>query len=195
VRRTLDAALVKRGGQATATSVKVGDPAEKAMVDRFGLSRSPMPLVLAVAPNGAITGGFPVKLTEQDVAAAILSRGMAACLKATQDKKVVLLCVQPAGGSGALPAGVSELKADAQYGPVTEVVTVRADDPAEASLLTVFGVTTKPGVVTTVLLGASGRRLAAFEGPFTRQQVIDKLKSAQGGCCPGGKCGPDGKCG
>ena len=56
-----------------------------------------MPLVLAVAPNGAITGGFPLKLTEQDVAGAFVSPGTAGCLKAMQARKLVLLCVLPAG--------------------------------------------------------------------------------------------------
>ncbi len=63
VRRTLQTALAKRQGQAKSVEVRVGDPVEKVMVDRYGVARSPMPLVLAIAPNGAVTGGFAVKLT------------------------------------------------------------------------------------------------------------------------------------
>jgi hypothetical protein len=200
VKQTLDAALAGRGGQAASVLVRTSDPAEKAVVAQFGVSRSPMPLVLAVAPNGAVTGGFPLKLTEQDIAGAFVSPGTAACLKGTQARKLVLLCVQPAQGSTGLPGGVSEMKADPQYGPATEVVTVRADDAAEASLLKVLELSPKAGVVTTALLVPPGRRLAVFEGPFTREQVAEKLRSVQGGCCPGGKCGPGGcypggKCG
>jgi hypothetical protein len=195
MKQTLDAALAKRSGQAVSVAVRSNDPAEKAFVDQFGVSRSPMPLVLAVAPNGAITGGFPLKLTEQDVAGAFVSPGLANCLKATQARKLVLLCVQPAGGSAELPRGVSEVKADSQYGPATEVVTIRADDAAEAGLLKLLELTPKAGVVATALLvPPGGRRLAVFEGPFTKEQVAEKLKSAQGGCCPGGKCGPGGCC-
>ncbi|MHC4178949.1 MAG: hypothetical protein ACYSWU_15660, partial [Planctomycetota bacterium] len=35
--------------------VNITDPREKPVVDKFGVSRAPMPLVLALAPNGAIT--------------------------------------------------------------------------------------------------------------------------------------------
>jgi len=194
VKQTLDAALVKRSGQAMSVLVKTNDPAEKGIVDQFGVSRSPMPLVVAVAPNGAITGGFPLKLTEQDVAGAFISPGLASCLKATQARKLVLLCVQPAGAKGVLPVGVSDVQADPQYGPATEVVTVRADDAVEAGLLKMLELNPKAGVTTTALLVPPGRRLAVFEGSFTREQVAEKLKAAQGGCCPGGKCGPGGCC-
>jgi hypothetical protein len=194
VRQTLEAALAKRSGQAGSVLVRTTDPAEKAVVDQFGVSRSPMPLVLAVAPNGAVTGGFPLKLTERDIAGAFVSPGTAACLKGAQARKLVLLCVRPAQGSIGLPGGVAEMKADPQYGPATEVVTVRADDAAEAVLLKVLELSPKAGVVTTALLVPPGRRLAVFEGPFTREQVAEKLRSAQGGCCPGGKCGPGGCC-
>ncbi len=84
LRQTLDAVLVKRVEKAAVAHVHVSDPAEKALIDRLALNRSPMPLVLAFAPNGAITGVFPLKLTEQDVASAFVSPGMASCLKGTQ---------------------------------------------------------------------------------------------------------------
>lgn len=194
MRQALDAALAKRPGQASVTLVRTTDPAEKDVVARYGVSRSPMPLTLAVAPNGAVTGGFPLKLTEQEVAAAFVSPGAAACLKAVQARKLVLLCVQPAGPDAALPAGVSEVKADPQYGPATEVVTVRADDATEAGFLKALQLSLKPGVTTTALLVPPGQRLAVFEGAFTRQQFDEKLKAAQTSCCPGGKCGPGGCC-
>src|SRR5208283_2699955 len=59
------------------------------------LSRAPMPLVLAVAPNGAVTGAIPLKLTEAQVGQAFVSPIAAQCLKAVQSRKLVLLCVQP----------------------------------------------------------------------------------------------------
>jgi hypothetical protein len=192
VRQTLETALAKRGGHATSVLVRTGDPAEKAVVDQFAVSRSPMPLVLAVAPNGAITGGFPLKLSEQDISGAFVSPGLANCLKGTQARKLVLLCVQPAGAE--LPTGAREFKADARYGPATEVVTVRADDAAEAGLLKMLQLNPQTAVPITALLVPPGRRLAVFEGAFSKEQVVQQLQAAQGGCCPGGKCGPGGGC-
>jgi hypothetical protein len=188
MRQTVTTALSKDGRRAEFVAVPVGDPSEKALIDRWGLARSPMPLVLAVAPNGAVTGGFPLKLVEQDVVAAFVSPGMADCLKATQARKLVLLCVQPARAE--LPAGVTEFKADAQYGPVTEVVTVRADDAGEAGFLKTLGVKPSPATVTT-LLAPPGSLLGTFDGPVTKAQLVEKVKAGTA-CCPGGKCGPNG---
>lgn len=194
MRQSLDAALARRPDQAVSILVKTTDPAEKAIVDQFGVSRSPMPLVVAVAPNGAITGGFPLKLTEQDVAGAFVSPGTASCLKGAQTRKLVLLFVQPIGGSFELPAGVRAFKADQQYGPATEIVVVRADDPAEAGLLKSLQLPTRSTAPVTALLAPPGRLVKAFEGEVTMQQLVDALKSAQNSCCPGGKCGPGGCC-
>ena len=74
VGQTLGSSMAARADKATSIYVNTMDSAEKAIVDQYGVSRSPMPLVLAVAPNGAVTGGFPLKLTEQNVAGAILRR-------------------------------------------------------------------------------------------------------------------------
>jgi hypothetical protein len=192
MKQTLDAALAGRSGQASSIAVNATDPAESAVVAHFGVSRSPMPLVVAVAPNGAITGGFPLKLTEQEANGAFVSPGTAACLKGTQSRKLVLLCVQPAGVQE-LPAGVREFKADAQYGPATEVVAVRADDPAEAGFLQALKIRPASSTVTA-FLAPPGSLLGTFDHTVTKQQFVEKLKSAQNSCCPGGKCGPGGCC-
>jgi hypothetical protein len=192
MKETLDDALPKHGVRAASVMVKATDPAEKPLIDRWGLARTPMPIVLAVAPNGAITGGFPLKLSEKDVAGAFVSPGTAACLKATQARKLVLLCVQPAGARD-LPAGVKEFKADAGYGPATEVITIAATDPTEAGFLQALQI--QPGAVTvTAFLAPPASLLGTFAGEMTKGQLVEKLKAAQCSCCPGGKCGPGGCC-
>lgn len=195
VRQTLQAALARRGAQATSLEVRVTDPAEKPMVEQYGVSRAPMPLVLAVAPNGAITGGFPLKLTEAQVAQAFVSPAVAQCLKAVQARKLVLVCVQQTPGA-ALQQGVRDFHADPQYRTASEIVTVQAGDPAEADFLKRLQVPARPNGPVTVLLAPPGSSLGAFTGAITKEQLIDKLKASKsccpGGCCPGGCCGPNG---
>ena len=194
MRQTLASALAQRGGRAASVAVRVSDPADKALVDRFGVARSPMPLAVALAPNGAITGGFALRLTDKDVAGAFVSPGQAACLKAVQARKLVLLCVVPAGVPATLPEGVRAFKADARYGPATEVVTVRAADDAEADFLKALRVSPATAVPVTALLAPPGRLLGTFPGAVTLQQLVTRV-SAPSGCCPGGKCCPGGCCG
>jgi hypothetical protein len=192
MKKALDAALSKEGTRAGSITVRATDPGEKALVERWGLARTPMPIVLAVAPNGAVTGGFPLKLTGKDVAGAFVSPGTAECLKATQSRKLVLVCVRPSADGG-LPAGVKAFKADPGYGPATEVVSLDASDPAEAAFLQALQI--KPGkAAVTALLAPPGSVLGTFAGEVTKEQLVEKLKASQNSCCPGGKCGPGGCC-
>ena len=55
----------------TSVEIQIDDPAEKPIVARYGVSRSPMPLVLAIAPNGAITKGFATRFDENQLRAGV----------------------------------------------------------------------------------------------------------------------------
>src|SRR5690606_33579853 len=96
---------------ATIVPVQITDPAEKELVTHFDATRLPMPAVAVLAPNGAVTSVFPRKVTAQQLTAAIVSPGQAACLKALQEDKIVLLCARPAGDSS-IPQGISEFLKD-----------------------------------------------------------------------------------
>jgi hypothetical protein len=191
-RRTLDTALAGKAGRAASVTVSLSDPADKPLVDRFGVGRSPMPLVLALAPNGAVTRAFPLKLTAGDIDGAFVSAGQAACLKAVQARKLVLVCVLPEKAE--VPQGVREFTADARFGPATEVVTVRAGDTTEAALVKAVGGSADSPTTLTAVLAPPGNLVGTFSGAVTRQQLADKVTAPQG-CCPGGKCGPNGCCG
>ena len=86
-----DAAMKKTADRANVVAVSVDDLAEKDVVKEYGLERAPMPLVLAIAPNGAITGGFPTKFTEEDLLSAFATPATEQCMKLLQDGNLVLL--------------------------------------------------------------------------------------------------------
>jgi hypothetical protein len=187
--------MSKVADRAELAAINVSDPAGKTIVAKYGIDRSPVPLVLALAPNGAITKGFPLTLDENQLSQAFVSPAMATCLKALQARKLVLLSVQsrsPNMRQVSLQPGVTEFASDARFAAATEIVSVDAADPAEAALLEEFQVDPQSSKPVTVLLAPPGSVLAKFEGPVTKEQIAAKLASAQSGCCPGGKCGPGG---
>ena len=59
MRRVFDSATADFANRADCVAVRITEPEQKEVVEEFGLDRAPMPLVLAFAPNGAVTGGFP----------------------------------------------------------------------------------------------------------------------------------------
>jgi hypothetical protein len=174
-------------------AVRVDDANERPVVERFGVSRTPLPLVLAVAPNGAVTKGFPGAFDEAQLRAAIVSPGTARCLKALQDRKLVLLCVgASAGDEVTVPRGVVAFQSDAGYARVTEVVALNARDREETSFLQGLGVDPRSTQTTTVMLVPPGTVVGKFEGAVTKAQMMARLASARSGSCAGGQCGPNG---
>jgi hypothetical protein len=180
---------------ADVVSVQVTNPNEKQIVDRYNVSRAPMPLVLAVAPCGAITKGFNGVIDEKQLRTAIVSQCTQLCLKALQERKLVLVCIMDQTtpqDPAMIPKGVKDFKADAKVGPATEVVLVNAHDDSEAAFLKDFQVnqnTPKPAVV---FLAPPGSMIGKFNGTVTKQQLMAQLVSAQSNPCAGGKCGPNG---
>jgi hypothetical protein len=188
-------ATSKFAERADAVAISVSDPAEQSMVAKYGVDRAPLPLVLALAPNGAITKGIPGRFTEAQLSQAFVSAGTAGCLKALQARKLVLLCVQrpsPQFRQISLQQGVADFAADARFAGATEIVAVDPADPAEASFLQDLQVDPRTGGQTTVLLAPPGSVVAKFTGPVAKEQLVAKLQEAQSNPCAGGKCGPGG---
>lgn len=179
---------------AATAAIQITNPTERPIVDKFGVSRAPMPLVLAIAPNGAVTRGFPIKFTEEKLREAIVSPCTAQCLKALQDRKLVLLCVQneKTEFSQAAWQGVQAFKADTRFTKATEVVSLNPADRNEASFLNMLKVDPQTPHAVTLLMAPPGTTLAQFSGPVTKDEIVTTIASAQSVCGPGGSCGPGG---
>jgi hypothetical protein len=179
-------------------AVNVNDPAEKDIVRRFNADRAPMPLVLAVAPNGAVTGSQIGIVDENKLVDAVVSKGTEQTLKALQQRKSVLLAVQgrKTSENSAAMKGLQDFKADPKYGLGTEIVTVDPSDPAESKFLSQLKIDPNTSVATTVFLAPQGASIATFKGATQKQQLVASLQASQsksGGCCPAGSgktCGP-----
>lgn len=192
-----DQTMQKMDDQVKTIKVKANDPSEKTIIERFNLKRSPMPFVVVLAPNGAITGGFP-SFTEEQLMDSISSPGAASCLKALQDRKLVLLCLQnsqTANNEAALK-GVSEFKADPRFANATEIVMIDPSDKKEHKFLNQLGLDMHSAQAITVLISPPAEVIGTYQGPTTKTQLAYDLQKATsgcsgpGGCCPGGKCGP-----
>jgi hypothetical protein len=194
---SVQAATTRLADSASLVSIRATDPAEKSLVTRYGVDRAPMPITLAIAPCGAITKAYIGKCDHRQLREAFVSRGTAECMKALQAKKLVLLCVRPKSPpvqQVSLQKGVRDFTADPQYVDNSQVVTLNAGDPAEATFLKDLRVDPKTPVAVTVLMAPPAAVVGAFQGEVTKEQLVDKLTAAQSGCCPGGKCGPSGCC-
>jgi len=152
-----------------------------------------MPLVLALAPNGAITTGLPNSFDAKQLMDAFVSPAMEKCLKALQERKLVLLCIQNGATKLNKEAmqGVQDFKADARFAAATEVVTLNPTDDAEGKFLSQLQVSPKTEEATTVLLAPPAVVLFKTAGATAKENLVTALQSAMSGCGSGG-CGPGG---
>lgn len=195
MKKIFAAAVAKTAVGARRVEVNVADSAEAAIVDKFGVRAAPMPVVIAVAPNGAITGGFASPFTEEQIVGAVATPCTQASLKALQENKIVILCVQNRSTqmNDAAMKGVQDLKADPTYATSTEIITIDPTDRAEAKLLGTLQIDAKVAQAQTVCLVPPGRAVAKLAGATTKEMIAASLKAGSGGgCCPGGakSCGP-----
>ncbi|MHB8901786.1 MAG: hypothetical protein ACYC6Y_23775 [Thermoguttaceae bacterium] len=193
MRKVFEEATAKIADRAQTIMVKVTDPADAGIVQEFQVDRAPMPLALAIAPSGAVTGGFPTAFKEEDLVNAFASPCLENCMASLQAGKLVFLCVQNASTNSNDDAlkGVNEFKADAKYGSATEIVMLDPSDSAEASFLGDLQIDPKTAVAVTTFLVPPGSPIAQFEGATTKDELMLALQKAATSCGPGG-CGPGG---
>jgi hypothetical protein len=190
MRGVFQAAMAKLTDAAQSVEIQTGDPAEQPVVARYGVSRAPMPFVLALAPNGAMTKGLPTRFDESQIRQAFVSRCTAECMKGLQDRKLVLLCVDrpaPQVRQVWLQKGVQDFTTDPTYGPNSKVVPLNANDPAEAAFLKTLQVDPATTTAVTVLMCPPGSVVGTFAGDVSKDEMIAKLKSAS-------SCGPSCAC-
>jgi hypothetical protein len=194
MRQVFDKAMEKVADRAQSIAVNITDASEKAIVAKFSLNRAPMPLVLAIAPNGAITGGFPTKFDEEKLLNAIATPGTQKVMKQLQDGKLVFVCAQndKTKSNDAAMAGVRDFKADVRFASATEIVMLDPTDSAEASFLGDLKIDPKTEDAVTVFLVPPGSAIAEYKGATDKAVLVSTLQKASAGSCGPGGCGPGG---
>ena len=189
----LEEVMKEVANKADSVEVDVTASSEKAIVEQFSLDRAPMPLILALAPNGAIMGGFPTKVEKQGLLDAFASPGTEKCMKQLQGNRLVFLCVQ--NGKTELNdealKGVRAFKADSRFAQATEIVILDPTDTAEASFLKDLQIDLKTETAVTIFLAPPGMPIGKYEGATNKDEIVATLEKASSACGPEG-CGPDG---
>jgi hypothetical protein len=175
----------KHAAKATWTGVSITDPAQKALVDKYQVGRAPMPLVLGVHPNGAITGVFQKPMTEAEFVQTLVSPANAECMKGLQANRLVLLCVQTSAQP--VPQGVKDFQADPQFAQRTQVLTVQLKDPNEASFFAHLQIDPQTTAPVTVFMAPPGVLVGRFPPTASKAELSLALHKA-GKCCDDKNC-------
>ena len=191
MRATFERAKRKLAAKASFFSVDIAAKAEAGLVGKYDAQRAPLPLTLAIAPNGATVRAFTKPVDEQALAGAFVSPKTAEITKALQDKKVVALCLQ---GPSTKHNRESKRAAEtfvADRALAGQGIVIAADPSQEAELVKRCGLIPPPAEATIVILVPPGNMVATVAGATTKEALLQKLQSASSGCSSGG-CGPSG---
>ena len=173
-------------------TANANDPAERALIERFGIGRAPMPLAVAVAPNGAITGVFPKALNAQHIEASIVTPTMARCMKSLQSQKLVFV-VASRDDKPEVPVGVRALQKDPLFKDRIVLTGLRLDDPAETRFLSQMKI--DPARVNgpyAVLIAPPGVLVGHFDATATGDTIAAAIHKS-GQCCDDPNCKHTGK--
>ncbi len=191
-KRTLfDKTLSTLNEKADALAIKIDNPTESEFVKKFEAEQAPMPLVLAVASNGAVTAGFPVEFTAEKLKDAFATPCMEKSLRALQDQKIVLVCIQNDSikASDTAMKGVKDFKSDSQYSKFTEIIKLDPSDIAERDFLENLLIETAPEEAITLLMVPPGNILKTFTGATTKAEIVQVITKAGANCGPGSSPG------
>ncbi len=178
------------GASASYVFIDRKDEKEKSLVARFQLDRLPMPLILALAPNGAVTAGFPANMANSTtVSQAFVSKVEMEVLVRLQQGKLILLCVQNASSEKReeAMAGIKEYIADPTIASLTEIITVDPKESSEGAFFEKLRVT-PDNQAQTVMLIPPGTIAGMFKGAVSALDLKSAFQAATRPTCGSG-CG------
>ena len=185
--QTVAASAAERAQAVTPVYVSLADMAERPLVEQFAVGRAPMPMTIVTAPNGAVTGAFPQRVTAEQLGGAFVTPAMSACMKSMQQGRLVFLCLQTTP-QPVVPGAINEFAADPQFKNRVDVVLVQAADPAEAQLLAELQLNAgQPAQANTVFFAPPGVLVGKFGMLSTKSDVAAALHKA-GKCCDDPHC-------
>ncbi|MCE5322524.1 hypothetical protein LLG46_04315 [bacterium] len=173
----------------------VGNAVHNEIITKYGADRAPMPLTLVIAPNGAVTAGYPNAINKTDISDAFVSNGMAEVLKVLQDGKLAAICIQNSKTklNKESLAAAEGLKYGAQFQNALEIVKIDPSDSSESKLIQTLKVDASTENAQMVVIAPPGRIIGTFDGTATTDSIAATLiKALSGGTCGSGGCGSGG---
>ncbi len=176
----------------TIYKAKPSDPANQEIAGKYGVQGAgDLPLILVIAPNGAITGGFPKTVTADQLKQSVgVSDLMLKTIKPLQEQKVALVALQNATTkfNAESWAGVSDFANDANYKQL--VAAIKADPSAAGSreFMKQCQLISPLSEATVVVLMPPGKIAKILNGKVTKDDILKALQSCAAGSCKPGAC-------
>ena len=182
----------KVSSKANFARADVDNPVHENLIKRCKVKSAFAPLTLAFAPNGAVTKAFMKNAKTNDVSSAFVSSGMADVLKALQDGKMAVVCLQNGKTkyNEESLAAARGLQADSSLSGSVEIVKIDPSARSESKFLAQCKADASSPNSQIVILVPPGKLVGTFDGATTKDELMADLEKALRSC--GSGCGPSG---
>jgi hypothetical protein len=175
---------------ASTTVVKMNttDAGNSALISKYRLTGTPLPLILVLDKNGSAAGGFALKdATSEKLADLIPSPKMSELLLALSNGKSVYVVVYKESMTSKKNIMDNCAVACSKMENKSVVVPVNMDDQKEMKLLKTLKYNPNATEPVTFVVNASGQVTGTYNGLTDVNNLVSSAKKVvSGGCCPGG---------
>jgi hypothetical protein len=169
-------------------NASINDPVNKEIADKYGIPISQLPLLLVIAPNGVVTGGFKANVSSDQLNQSVsVSDLILRILKPLQEQKVALVALQNTSTKLNTEswAGVNALANDSNY---KQFVTAIKGDPAapgSQEFMKQCQLVAPLTEATVVVLMPPGKIAKVINGKTSKDDILKCLQSCKSGsgCC------------
>jgi hypothetical protein len=176
------------------------DKANAELVKKYGLAGSQTPLILVIASNGVVSGGYlKSQATAENLVDAIPTKKQAEALLGFSENKPVMVVISKKTMTDKTIAIEECKKAAKELNGNAVVVDVSLDDKSEAAFIKLLNPDLTASKTNVMVFNNKGQFSSKFESPVKSMDLVSAAKKApSGGCCPGGSskgCAPTKGCG
>lgn len=164
------------------------DAENKELVTKYRLAGAPLPLILVIASNGIVSGGFLLSQATPDVLVkAVPSPKKAYVMKTLSEGKSVFLVVTGKSMKEKSTVMNTCQQACIEMENNARMIEVSLDNPNEEKFLTELKVDKTATEPITYVINSQGQIIGAFDENVNSTALVASAKKvATSGCCPGG---------
>ncbi|MGE5343503.1 MAG: hypothetical protein ACM3SY_18700 [Candidatus Omnitrophota bacterium] len=169
---------------------RVSDPREKEIVDRFDIRRARLPVILIIAPNGAVTAGYEQKVTLDQVKKSVeVPELMLKVLKPLQERKITLVLLQneKTKFNKESSKAINDFIRDPKYKKVVSTINANPSASGSREFLRQCSLATPQTEAVVVVMLPPKTIAKVLKGKITKADVEASLQTCTpgSGCCPG----------
>lgn len=188
--------VTKQNKKSVLVELDRSNPANVDIVAKYRLSTIPVPMILALNPNGVISGAIQAQsATVEALTKMIPSPKKAEIIKALSEGNAVFITAYRKDMKSVETVNNACAMACQQMAGKSVQVKVDMDDPAEAGFLTDMKINMASTEPVTVVANPQGQIAGSFTGDVQVTQLVTSATKKVGGCCPKTVAKPDASCG